>query len=129
MILWKNYVAYFVLFYQNCVFTSTLIIGDGGYSTWGPYGDCSKSCGGGKQTRRRTCTNPPPSAGGKNCSGLGPSSSSRECNNQDCPGELQNKFLFVTMNNSSITVNLTLRDRSNLQIRSKGLWAQNRACR
>ncbi|XP_078346313.1 uncharacterized protein LOC144631689 isoform X2 [Oculina patagonica] len=58
---------------------------DGGYSAWGPYSKCSKSCGGGKQTRQRTCTNPPPSAGGKDCSKLGPSSSSRECNNQNCP--------------------------------------------
>ncbi|XP_078346340.1 uncharacterized protein LOC144631705 isoform X1 [Oculina patagonica] len=58
---------------------------DGGYSAWGPYGKCSKSCGGGKQTRERTCTNPPPSAGGNDCSGLGPSTSSRECNNQYCP--------------------------------------------
>ncbi|KAL9955598.1 hypothetical protein ACROYT_G036941 [Oculina patagonica] len=58
---------------------------DGGYSAWGEYGKCSKSCGGGKQWRQRTCTNPPPGAGGEDCDRLGPSSSSRECNNKDCP--------------------------------------------
>ena len=61
---------------------------NGGYSDWGQYGDCSKSCGGGKQTRKRTCTNPPPSHDGKDCSGLGLDSSSRECSNQECPGKI-----------------------------------------
>jgi len=58
---------------------------NGGYSDWGPYGRCSKTCGGGQQTRKRTCTNPPPSHGGEDCSALGPDSSTRECNNQRCP--------------------------------------------
>ncbi|XP_078346319.1 LOW QUALITY PROTEIN: SCO-spondin-like [Oculina patagonica] len=58
---------------------------NGGYSIWGLYGKCSKTCGGGRQTRTRTCTNPPPANGGKDCSGLGPDSTSRECNNQICP--------------------------------------------
>ncbi|KAL9955596.1 hypothetical protein ACROYT_G036938 [Oculina patagonica] len=57
---------------------------DGGYSSWGPYGNCSKTCGGGVQTRDRTCTNPPPANGGKDCNGLGPSSSTRKCNEQPC---------------------------------------------
>ncbi|CAH3038827.1 unnamed protein product [Porites evermanni] len=58
---------------------------NGGYSAWGPYRNCSKSCGGGVQTRNRTCTNPPPAYGGSDCSKLGPDISIRECNNQDCP--------------------------------------------
>ena len=49
---------------------------------------CSKTCGGGVQTRKRTCTNPPPPNGGENCSGLGSDSSTRECNNQECPGKI-----------------------------------------
>ncbi|XP_078346362.1 uncharacterized protein LOC144631716 isoform X2 [Oculina patagonica] len=57
---------------------------NGGYSDWGAYDQCSKTCGGGVQTRRRSCTNPPPSNGGEDCSGLGPDSSTRECNNQEC---------------------------------------------
>ncbi|XP_078346432.1 neuropilin-2-like [Oculina patagonica] len=57
---------------------------NGGYSDWGSYGICSKTCGAGVQTRKRTCTNPPPANGGEDCSGLGPESSTRECNNQEC---------------------------------------------
>ena len=64
---------------------------NGDYSDWGPYGKCSKTCGGGMQTRKRTCTNPPPANGGDDCNGLGPDSSTRECNNQECPGI----FLYV----------------------------------
>ena len=66
----------------------TFLTVNGGYSAWGTYGTCSKSCGGGTQTRRRTCTNPPPVAGGKDCSDLGASIQTRECNNQKCPGKL-----------------------------------------
>lgn len=58
---------------------------NGGYSTWEPYGACSKPCGGGKQTRQRACTNPPPANGGKDCSDLGPNSETQECNTKPCP--------------------------------------------
>ncbi|KAL9955604.1 hypothetical protein ACROYT_G036949 [Oculina patagonica] len=58
---------------------------DGGYSDWAPYDKCSKTCGGGVQTRKRTCTNPPPASSGKDCSGLGPDTSTRECNTMECP--------------------------------------------
>lgn len=68
---------------------------NGGYSAWEPYGECSKSCGGGKQTRSRTCTNPPPAAGGAECSKLGSSTQSRECNNQNCPSEFSVIFFWA----------------------------------
>ena len=75
---------YHYLIYLFFIFCQLIV--DGGYSAWGSYGPCSKSCGGGVQSRSRTCTNPPPAHGGKDCSGLGESSSTRECSSQNCPG-------------------------------------------
>ena len=77
----EPFVAIFYVFFF-------LLVVNGGYSDWMPYSVCSKTCGGGVQTRKRTCTNPPPSNGGKDCSGLGPDNTTRECNNQTCPGNI-----------------------------------------
>ena len=71
---------------------------NGNYSNWGPYGQCSKSCGGGVKTRNRTCTNPPPANGGEDCSVLGPDTSTMECNIQGCPGIYETVFNFVKIN-------------------------------
>lgn len=57
----------------------------GGYSKWSKFGKCSKKCGGGTQVRTRTCTNPEPKFGGKNCSMLGPMKEEQACNEQPCP--------------------------------------------
>ncbi|KAJ8310623.1 hypothetical protein KUTeg_012488 [Tegillarca granosa] len=56
---------------------------DGGWTSWGSWGTCSKSCGGGSQSRSRSCTNPAPQYGGANCAGS--SSSSQACNTHNCP--------------------------------------------
>ncbi|XP_013398464.1 coadhesin-like [Lingula anatina] len=58
---------------------------DGGYSQWSTWGTCSSTCGGGSQTRTRTCTNPTPAFNGNDCSGLGPNSETQQCNTQGCP--------------------------------------------
>lgn len=42
---------------------------DGGWSSWGGYTSCSKTCGYGYRYRYRTCTNPRPMNGGKQCPG------------------------------------------------------------
>ena len=42
---------------------------NGGWSEWGFYGKCSKTCGIGTTIRRRVCNNPPPRDGGLPCSG------------------------------------------------------------
>ena len=51
---------------------------DGG---WSDFGACSKSCGGGTETR--TCSNPAPANGGNDCVG----DSTKVCNTQGCPGQ------------------------------------------
>lgn len=55
----------------------------GRYSQWSYWDWCSRACGGGTQKRFRSCTNPPPKNGGRNCIGL--ASESRSCNTQRCP--------------------------------------------
>ena len=57
---------------------------NGGWSDWSA---CSATCGGGTQTR--TCTNPPPSGGGADCSGP----SSQSCNQQACKSKGRFKCL------------------------------------
>ena len=60
----------------------------GGYSEWTGFEACTRTCGGGMLIRRRNCTSPPPAYGGRNCSSLGPSIESVECNIEKCPGWL-----------------------------------------
>ncbi|CAG5866808.1 unnamed protein product [Menidia menidia] len=52
------------------------------WDSWGPYGQCSRSCGGGVTMRSRRCITHR-TDGGHNC--VGPDKSYRSCNIQDCP--------------------------------------------
>ena len=56
---------------------------DGGWSDFGTWSTCSANCGGGTQTRTRTCTNPAPANGGANC--VGSASETQGCNEHECP--------------------------------------------
>ncbi|CAD5123995.1 DgyrCDS12301 [Dimorphilus gyrociliatus] len=56
---------------------------NGGWSDWVEEGECTKSCGGGLQTFSRSCNNPAPQNGGKDCDGL--DSKSESCNTKECP--------------------------------------------
>ncbi|XP_068727246.1 mucin-like protein [Montipora capricornis] len=85
---------------------------DGGWSAWSAWSVCSVTCGEGHQYRTRTCTNPPPSGGGKNCTG--PRTEFRTCIQQSCPGSFckgkwngdytdpNNPFGFITCSNGLI---------------------------
>lgn len=66
-----------------CKFCFTLFA-DGNWTRWSPWNACNRRCGGGIQTRSRTCTNPQPSNGGAYCDGK--SLERRPCNSQECAG-------------------------------------------
>ena len=86
-----------------CAFISFFlsVLVDGGWSTWSSWSTCSKSCGTGQQGRRRSCTKPSPSNGGRNC--VGPSREDRACNTLNCPGDdlTSETAFFVLINNLS----------------------------
>ena len=58
---------------------------DGMWSPWLQWTGCSTTCDVGSRSRRRTCTNPAPAYGGRQCKGY--SSDTQTCNNGHCPGK------------------------------------------
>uniref|UniRef100_A0A3Q3AAE4 SCO-spondin n=1 Tax=Kryptolebias marmoratus TaxID=37003 RepID=A0A3Q3AAE4_KRYMA len=66
---------------QVCI--TTLCDRDGGWSQWSNWTACTKSCGGGVQSRRRHCDNPIPEGEGNYCEGLG--TEVITCNTDHCP--------------------------------------------
>ncbi|XP_018496375.1 netrin receptor UNC5C [Galendromus occidentalis] len=48
---------------------SILVRANGSWSPWGAWSECSSKCGRGHRSRTRSCTNPPPRNGGKDCYG------------------------------------------------------------
>ncbi|XP_069066851.1 SCO-spondin-like [Pleurodeles waltl] len=57
---------------------------DGGWSPWGVWSPCNKSCGEGVQYRFRECNNPTPQMGGRPC--VGRSLQQRGCQGMECKG-------------------------------------------
>ncbi|KAK2508441.1 hypothetical protein MC885_016939, partial [Smutsia gigantea] len=55
----------------------------GAWSTWQPWGTCSRSCGKGTQTRSRLCNDPPPLSDGSYCDGA--ETQTHVCNERPCP--------------------------------------------
>ncbi|XP_021098467.1 A disintegrin and metalloproteinase with thrombospondin motifs 8 isoform X2 [Heterocephalus glaber] len=56
---------------------------DGGWTQWGTWGECSRTCGGGIQFSYRDCKDPQPQNGGKYC--LGQRAKYQSCNTEECP--------------------------------------------
>lgn len=56
---------------------------NGNWGPWSLWDTCTVTCGGGVQTRKRICNDPPPKHGGKEC--VGDSKATQLCNKQDCP--------------------------------------------
>ena len=64
------------------------LVVDGKWSRWGKWDTCSATCGGGSQSRTRTCDNPAPENGGAECDSNGSSGEeSRACNERDCSSD------------------------------------------
>ncbi|XP_048741741.1 A disintegrin and metalloproteinase with thrombospondin motifs 4-like isoform X2 [Ostrea edulis] len=66
---------------------------DGGWTDFGTFTNwtsCNVTCGGGTTTRKqvRTCTNPAPVHGGKNCSGPRVKIEKKDCNLNPCPDKI-----------------------------------------
>ncbi|XP_060063057.1 coadhesin-like [Ylistrum balloti] len=56
---------------------------NGGFSEWGSYGSCSRTCGTGSKTRTRACDDPTPVGTGSDCSGN--TSETIPCSTDPCP--------------------------------------------
>ena len=76
----------------------------GGWSGWQDWSDCSASCGGGDQSRSRTCDYPSPLYGGKDCTEDGSTNSeSKRCNENDCQSKNdRTNYVDLFLNNIKI---------------------------
>ena len=57
----------------------------GGFSPWSQWSHCAVTCGGALKRRQRSCSNPKPMFGGRNC--LGERLQTRRCGTEACSGE------------------------------------------
>lgn len=74
---WAKFITYFSRYFATV---------DGGWSAWVTTGsECSVTCGRGSKIRIRSCSNPAPVNGGRNCPGAVYESTS--CKLKECPGE------------------------------------------
>lgn len=69
---------------KNCDTKITCPV-DGSWSSWEAW-KCTVTCGGGSGMQKRSCTNPKPMFGGKDCEGQ--SEEKGKCNMQKCPDEI-----------------------------------------
>jgi len=65
---------------EDCNHTCSV---DGGWTEYTEWTECSASCGGGIQSRTRSCDNPPPAFGGAPCAG--DAMDTQQCNTDPCP--------------------------------------------
>ena len=69
--------------HYNSIDLSIAFAVDGNWAGWAAWSGCSVSCGGGKRSRTKRCTNPAPAYGGKTCGGSG--REEQTCSTNNCP--------------------------------------------
>ncbi|XP_069692936.1 A disintegrin and metalloproteinase with thrombospondin motifs 9 isoform X2 [Periplaneta americana] len=67
----------------ECVVKTVLEKVDGNWGNWQPFGECSRTCGGGVKKSVRHCNRPTPANGGRYCTGR--RERYRSCGTRDCP--------------------------------------------
>ena len=74
-------------FYEVSIVNILHVSVDGLWTSWGPWGSCSVSCGDGLQIRERNCSEPAPKFGGREC--LGFINETQSCySGTPCPSKL-----------------------------------------
>ena len=78
--------------FNDYYITFLFLLVHGGLTPWSSWTFCNKPCGNGTSDRRRSCTNPTPMYGGRNCSGE--TLQWNECNTHLCIRELNQRPNF-----------------------------------
>ncbi|XP_063689003.1 uncharacterized protein LOC134822077 [Bolinopsis microptera] len=102
---------------------------DGGWSDYSKWGACSVGCGKGTTTRSKTCNNPPPARGGKDCGGE--AVESKECMNKaEFPGSGSTPVPMVAMVTSGVAVTAKWQaipgSLTRISIGRSGVWGVKR---
>jgi hypothetical protein len=71
---------------------------NGGYSSWTLSSKCNVTCGKGEEIWRRSCNNPTPKNGGRNCTLFGKDVAYRICGGQPCPGRFFMSYFLLRLN-------------------------------
>ena len=82
---------YNTCFIVQCIsIISIIYLADGGWGPWNDKVSCSETCGSGTKTMTRSCDNPSPRNGGKECDGE--NTKTVPCNEGACPGNTANQY-------------------------------------
>lgn len=96
---------------------------DGVWSQWGPWTQCSQTCGisGGTVLRRtRLCNQPPPMNGGQSCPG-NDTETARACFTP-CPGKFALRLILFAMNQNSLNKYIRFNFAKQTTNRDKNLY-------